>query len=148
MGINLDYSKRTVSHVLTVSSEVSGVATSGFGGRSFTKGIASAVVMWAPTASLADALATSIGNATNVEDRLIHRQLAEEIYPDTDIPGHLVTTFVGDISQAKIEEALARGMAAVRKLHQDGLVFETLVAVKGQIRMTDGMLPYISRADS
>ena len=147
VGINLDYFNRKVSHVLTVSSEVSGVATSGLGGRSFTKGIASAVVVWAPTASLADALATSIGNATDVSDPLIHRQLAQEIYPDTDIPGHLVTTFVGDISEAKVEEALEKGMATVRQLNQQGLIFEALVAVKGQVRMTDGMLQYIGRAE-
>lgn len=140
VGINLDYSKATVSGILTLREEASGVATSGFGGRSFTKGIASAAVVWAHSASLADALATILGNATNVDDQAIQRRLAEEIYPGTDIPGHWVTTAVGDISETKVEEALENGTTMVRKLRQQGLVFEALLALKGRARATDGML--------
>ncbi len=143
VGITLDYFKPEVSHVLTVSTAISGVATSGFGGKSFTKGIASAVVVWASTAALADASAKPIANSTYVKDAQVHQQLAEEIYPDTDIPGHLVTTFVGDISDVKIEEALDRGMTAANKLRDRGVVFETLISVKGRVRMTEGMASFI-----
>ncbi len=139
VGINLNYLRSTVAYVLSISDEVCGIATSGFGGRSFTKGIASASVVKAPTASSADVLATILGNATDVDDPLIARQLAEEIYPDTDIPGHWVTTSVGDISDIKVDEALEKGMASARKLRQRGLIFETLLAVKGRARMTEGM---------
>ncbi|MBI4596431.1 MAG: FAD:protein FMN transferase [Candidatus Tectomicrobia bacterium] len=140
VGINLDCSRNTVSAILTIREEAAGVATSGFGGRSFTKGIASASVVWAQSASLADALATILGNATNADDGNVQRRLAEEIYPGTDIPGHLVTTSVGEISAIKVEEALEGGTALVRKLRQQGLVFEALLAVKGQARATDRML--------
>ncbi len=148
VGVRADRSKKESSHILTVNatSNVGGICTSGFGGRSFTKGIASAAVVCAPSASVADALATCLGNATNVDDIHIERQRAEKIYPDTDIPREWVTTLVGDISQDKIDEALERGMAFASKLHQRGLVFETLLAVKGQARMTKGILSMISSA--
>jgi ApbE superfamily uncharacterized protein (UPF0280 family) len=123
------------------------VATSGLGGRSFTKGIASTAVVWARSASLADVLATVLGNATNVDDPLIERRLAQEIYPDTDIPGHCVTVSVGDIKEEKIDEALAKGMAFAEKLRKRGLFFETLLAVKGRVRTTDGMLPWLRRIE-
>ncbi len=148
VGINLDCSKPTVSRMLTIREEVSGVATSGFGGRSFTKGIASAAVVWAHSSSMADALATILGNATNVDDGAIQRRLAEEIYPDTDIPGHWVTTSVGDISETKVEEALEGGTALARKLRQQGLVFEALLAVKSQARATDRMLAWLERVET
>lgn len=147
VGIRVDRSK-AISYILTVNaaSNIGGICTSGFGGRSFTKGIASAAVVCARTAVLADVLATGLGNATNVDDPLIKRQLAKELYPDTDIPEEWVTTSIGDISQDKIEEALERGMAAVRKLRQQRLVFDALLAVKGQLRMTEGISSIISPA--
>ena len=72
-----------------------------------------------------------LGNATNVNATHIERQLAEEIYPDTDIPREWVTAFIGDLSQDKIDGALERGMAFASKLHRRGLIFEALLAVKG-----------------
>ena len=36
VGVNMDYSSRSISHALTVSDEVVGVTTSGLGGRSYT----------------------------------------------------------------------------------------------------------------
>ena len=95
---------------------------------------------------MADALATCLGNATNVNDTYIERQLAEEIYPDTGIPREWVTVFVGDLSQDKIDEVLERGEVFASKLHQRGLVVEALLPVKGQARMTQGMLSMISSA--
>ena len=143
VGINLDCSDPTVSHVLTICGETNGVATSGFGGRSFTKGIASSAVAWARSAALADALATILGNATDADDPLVERRLAQDLYPETDIPGHWITTSIGDIGETRAEEALDRGMGLARELGQRGLDFETLLAVKGRVRTTHGMLPWL-----
>ena len=89
--------------VLTITKEmgIHGICTSGIGGRSFTKGIATAAVALAENAATADACATYLGNMTNVDDENIVRCMAEEIDTGTDIPGQLVTLKVGKISKKK-----------------------------------------------
>ena len=64
-----------------------GVATSGLEGRSMTRGVASAATIIAGSASVADAAATSIANASYVEDETVIQRPAEELDEHTDIPG-------------------------------------------------------------
>jgi hypothetical protein len=115
------------------------VATSGLGGRSFTKGIASAATVLAENASLADAAATVIGNFTNVDDPNITRTLAEKIYPDTDIAGEWVTVEVGKLSSEKIEEALTNGLTKANSICQKGLIKGALIAVQGKVVWTESI---------
>jgi hypothetical protein len=124
---------------------IGGVATSGLGGRSFTKGIASAATVLSQSASLADAAATVIGNFTHVEDPSIKRSLAERIYPDTDITGEWVTTEVGRLSQEKIEEALRNGLSKAHLICQKGLIKAALVAVKGRVAWTESLSPLLTK---
>jgi ApbE superfamily uncharacterized protein (UPF0280 family) len=124
---------------------IGGVATSGLGGRSFTKGIASAATVLSQSASLADAAATVIGNSTHVEDPSIKRSLAERIYPDTDIAGEWVTTEVGKLSQEKIEEALRNGLSKADSICQKGFIKAALVAVKDRVVWTESMGPVLRR---
>jgi ApbE superfamily uncharacterized protein (UPF0280 family) len=118
---------------------IGGVATSGLGGRSFTKGIASAATVLSKNASFADAAATVVGNFTNVEDRSIQRALAERIYPDTDISGEWVTIEVGQLSDEKIGEALRNGLSKASSISQKGLMKGALLAVKDQVVWTDSL---------
>jgi len=140
VGIRLSVLDRRVSYILEVDakSQIGGTATSGLGGRSFTKGIASAAVAAASDASLADAASTVLGNAINVDDPSIERKLAEEIYPETDLVGHWITTKVGEISKEKVEEALRRGLAKAEEL-QKGLIMGALLVAKGEVR-TSGIM--------
>ncbi len=88
---------------------IGGIATSGLGGRSFTKGIASAAVVAAATAELADACATSLANSTYVPHPNIKVALAEQLDPDTDIVGHQVVTEVGLLPPEILQKALYAG---------------------------------------
>jgi ApbE superfamily uncharacterized protein (UPF0280 family) len=141
VGIRIDVSETQISHILTLDakSRIGGVATSGFGGRSFSKGIASAAVAISATASIADSAATLCANATNVNDPLIERKLAENIYPGTDIPGQWITTKVGNIDQTQITTALDNGLKKAIVFQAEGLIFGALIAVKGQVGMTETM---------
>ena len=56
---------------------VRGIATSGWRGRSFSLGIADSVTVLAPTASAADAAATIIANAVDVDDARDRRAAGE-----------------------------------------------------------------------
>jgi len=144
VGIKTEIDAKQPAYLISIESAmIGGVATSGLGGRSFTKGIASAATVLAGTSSLSDAAATVIGNFTNVEDANIERSLAEEIYPDTDIAGEWVTTRVGELSQEKVEEALNRGLSKAYSICQKGLIHGALIALQGKVVWTDSLKPWL-----
>jgi hypothetical protein len=138
VGVRTDIHAKSPAYVIPIDagSGVGGIATSGFGGRSFTKGIASAATVLSGNASLADAAATVVGNFANVEDPGIARSRAEAIYPDTDIAGEWVTTQVGTLPTEKVEEALQNGLRKARALVERGLIKGALIAVKQKVGWT------------
>ncbi len=101
---------------LTHDSPVRGIATSGWGGRSFSRGIADSVTVLAPTAAAADAAATIIANAVDADHPAIERQAAHDLDPDSDLGALLVTTHVGDLPADIIDRALERGAAEARRV--------------------------------
>ena len=147
VGIKTEIDARNPAYLLRIGAEmnIGGVTTSGLGGRSFTKGIASAVTVVAKNAALADAAATVIGNATHVEDPAIKRCLPETIYPDTDIPGEYVTTEVGDLSLQTVEEALQKGLQEALRIERQGHVRGALISVKGRTVWTESMNAWLTR---
>jgi len=147
VGVKTEIDARQPAYVISIDSamRVGGVATSGLGGRSFTKGIASAATILSQTASVSDAAATIIGNFTNIEDINIARSLAEEIYPDTDLVGEWVTTRVGILSQEKVEEALSRGLSKACSLCQKKLIHGALIALQGQVVWTKSLDPWLRK---
>ncbi len=147
IGVKTEISAKHPSYLFTIDSTtgIKGIATSGLGGRSFTKGIASAATVLSETASFADAAATVIGNFTDVEDPNIRRAVAETIYPDTDIVGEWVTTKVGSLSQEKIEEALDNGLSKAYSLCDKGLIKGALIAVQGKVAWTESLQPLLKK---
>ena len=121
--------------VLTITEELNihGICTSGTGGRSFTKGIATAAVALASDAATADACATYLGNMTNVDDENIVRCLAEKIDSGTDIPGQLVTLKVGQISKANKYKALFNGLNAAEDLYKKGIIKGAVICIGSDI---------------
>jgi hypothetical protein len=113
-----------------------GVATSGFGGRSFTLGLADMVSVIAPFAPAADAAATIIGNNTNVEDASIVRRKAAEIDPLTDIPEEMVTVHIGALSPPRVREALARGEEVAKRLKREGKITEAVILLRREMATT------------
>ncbi len=147
VGVKTEISSKQPAYLISIDSTmgIGGVATSGLGGRSFTKGIASAATILAENASLADAGATVIGNFTNVDDPNISRTLAEKIYPDTDITGEWVTVNVGKLSQEKIGEALDNGLVKAYSIYQKGLIQGALIALRGKAVWTDSLDPLLKK---
>lgn len=139
VGIRSETAKEEVSHVITLDSRRPswGVATSGLGGRSLTRGVASAATIIAPSASLADAAATAVANASYVEDGHVIQCMAEEIDPDTDLKGLLVTAKIGALDEGKKEEALSRAMSHAEQLIRRKVILGAFVAVQGRVAMTD-----------
>jgi ApbE superfamily uncharacterized protein (UPF0280 family) len=116
-------------------SAVRGIATSGQGGRSFSLGIADAVTVLARSAAQADAAATMIANAVNVEDRAIVRQPASTIDPDSDLGDLPVTVTVGPLGPEAIDRALDAGEAEARQLTHAGLILAAMLQLREMKRI-------------
>jgi ApbE superfamily uncharacterized protein (UPF0280 family) len=114
---------------------VRGIATSGYLGRSFSLGIAEAVTILAPTAAMADAAATVIANAVDLPDHpAIQRVPANSLQSDSDLGAIPVTRSVGHLTDAEIEDALARGLHQADMLQKQGLIAAAALHLKGTSR--------------
>ncbi|HTY24151.1 MAG TPA: FAD:protein FMN transferase [Desulfomonilaceae bacterium] len=141
VGIRPDVNRPRISHriILTPEMAVGGVCTSGLGGRSFTRGIASAATVFAHRSDIADAAATAVANATYVKSPAVHRRLADAVDPDTDLKGVEVTTRVGALACSEIELALEQGIARAEELVKRGLIKGACVTVKSRMRCTESI---------
>lgn len=112
------------THVLHIGAAdgIGGVTTSGLGGRSFTKGIATAATVAAKTAAIADACATSIGNATFSFHPSIRMVRAEEVDPLTDLVGHWVVREVGELPPEIVQDALESGWKCANSFRDKGII--------------------------
>ncbi|MBO9651883.1 MAG: UPF0280 family protein [Variovorax sp.] len=120
---------------ITADMPVRGVATSGWRGRSFSLGIADSVTVLAATAAEADAAATVIANAVNVDDPRIHRLPANECKDDSDLGDLLVTRDVETLAPSQVRSALDAGVARAEALQRAGLVWSVVLVCQGQWRM-------------
>lgn len=113
-----------------------GIATSGWRGRSFSLGIADAVTVLAQTAAQADAAATIIANAVDLQEHpAIVRCPANEIQPDSDLGARLVTREVGELSLNDIAAALDFGVDTAFLLLEAGLIDGAALHLQGETRV-------------
>jgi len=120
---------------LEAGAGVGGIATSGARGRSFSLGIADAVTVLGRTAAGADAAATLIANAVNVETAAVTRRPAVALDPDSDLGERLVTVAVGPLTAAEIETALAAGLARAEAYRSQGLIIAAALMLAGESKV-------------
>lgn len=138
-----------ISHVIRLEGGRStwGVATSGMGGRSFTRGIASAVTVLAANASAADAAATAVANACFAEDEGIVQLPAEKLDPSSDLAGINVTIKVGPLRSEVIRLAVGNARQKAGYLFQEDLIDGAFIALGSVYTITDRLQDYILPAD-
>jgi ApbE superfamily uncharacterized protein (UPF0280 family) len=146
VGVRPQVNSSHISHVMRLdgSQPAWGVTTSGVGGRSLTRGIASAVTVLATHASVADAAATAIANACFVEDEAIVQLPAERIDPNTDLAGLSVTAEVGELLPEKILTAVASARQKAELLSQRKIIIGAFIALQNVFAISDGLKPYIA----
>ena len=139
MGIIADLSRRDVEWILELSGRdpVGGVATSGLGGRSFTRGVASAVTVLAGTCAEADALATHLANISRIPSERVHTCLAGDLDPQSDISDLDVVTGVDALSEGEVGQALSQ----IRREAERYLACGRLVAVFGCVQSRNVWVP-------
>jgi ApbE superfamily uncharacterized protein (UPF0280 family) len=118
---------------------VRGIATSGWRGRSQSLGIADAVTVLASTASMADAAATMIANAVDIDDPAIRRLPAREVRDDSDLGDLPVTVAVGLLSSQTAALALDNGAHRAAELRARGLIVAAYLQLQGQVRVVGGI---------
>lgn len=112
----------------------SGRACKGRGGRSFSLGIADAVTVLARTAAEADAAATVIANATDLQGHpAVTRRPARDVDPDSDLGDRRVTWDLGPLRHDEIDDALANGAAAAQACLRAGLIHGAVLMLRGRV---------------
>jgi ApbE superfamily uncharacterized protein (UPF0280 family) len=122
---------------ITPQSGVRGVATSGWRGRSHSLGLADSVTALAATAAIADAAATVIANAVNVQDPRIVRVPANSLKDDADLGDILVTVDVPELSQTQIHDAMQHGLTQALLLKNKGLIISAVITCQGWVTSTE-----------
>ncbi|MFZ1416138.1 MAG: UPF0280 family protein [Defluviicoccus sp.] len=128
---------------IAAASPVRGVATSGQGGRSLSCGIADAVTVLARSGAQADAAATLIANAVDIDSRVIERQPANTVVEDTDLGALPVVTAVGALTAAEVESALDAGRAVASDMRERGLIAAAYLHLRGRQRLVGAPLPVL-----
>lgn len=124
--------------VIAAGDPARGVATSGWRGRSFSLGIADAVTVLARTAAQADAAATIIANAVDLPGHpAVVRCPANDIQPDSDLGGRLVTRDVGRLSPDDVAIALEAGVDCARILVAKGLIEGAALRLQRETRIVE-----------
>jgi ApbE superfamily uncharacterized protein (UPF0280 family) len=138
VGIRPQVDRRSLSHAVVLEPERTawGVATSGTGGRSLTRGVLEAAVVIAADAATADAAATAVANASHILDGAVIRRPAEAIDPHTDIAGLEVTAGVGALTEEGRRMALDQALGRAEELIGARIILGALVACQGRIAMT------------
>lgn len=110
-----------------------GIATSGLGGRSFTKGIADTVTVVARKASVADAAATFIGSGIQLDSAHVLTKRAGEIDASSDLADETVTLMVEELTEEEIWEAQGKAFALSESLRRREIIEGSLVNIKGRL---------------
>jgi ApbE superfamily uncharacterized protein (UPF0280 family) len=125
---------------IDANDHVSGIASSGWRGRSFSLGIADAVTVLADRAAAADAAATIIANAVDLPGHpAIVRVPARELAPDSDLGDRPVTQAVGRLTREEVNQALAAGSRTAERLLKLGLIRSAALNLRGETRVVGAL---------
>ena len=111
-----------ITQVVTLRAEegIGGVCTSGLGGRSLTRGIASSVTVFSRRCAQADACATHIANCSYVPSPRVHTCRADALDPETDIADLTVVYAVDELSDEEKAQALAQVRDEMKRQFERG----------------------------
>ncbi len=120
---------------------ISGIATSGQGGRSLSLGIAESVTVLGTSAASADVAATLIANAVDLPRHpQIKREVANLLQPDSDLGEREVVTFVGRLNENEIADALDTGVKVANRMLNDGQIEAASLTLCGHQQLV-GTIP-------
>ena len=105
-----------------------GIATSGWRGKSFSRGIADSVTVLAKNAAIADAAATMICNTVDIHNNpKIKKKPANNLYEDSDLKNLSITVEVGELTKVEIKEAIKNGYETAMQYIEKDLINTALI---------------------
>ncbi len=110
-----------------------GIATSGMGGRSLTKGILDSVTVISKRASVADAAATFIGTMSTLDSEAVRKLKASELDRETDLGEEMVCVGVGDLTEQELWEGTQKARRASWGLKKSGAIYGSVIRLKGKV---------------
>lgn len=143
---SLDRPQIDATTTIDASTPVRGIATSGCGGRSFSLGIADAVTVLAASAAAADAAATLIANAVDIDSPAVERRPARTLQEDTDLGSLPVVVAVGPLAPHDVDSALDAGLAEAERMRAAGMIAGAYLALRGRHRTTGLQVAIAARA--
>jgi len=123
---------------IDAASPVRGIATSGWRGRSLSRGIADSATVLAANAAMADAAATMVANAVDADHPAVQRLPARDVRDDSDLGDIPVTVAVGSLPPEAIARALGAGAGEARRLRAAGLIEGAALSLAGVWRLEGG----------
>jgi ApbE superfamily uncharacterized protein (UPF0280 family) len=105
------------------------------------------VTVLARDAATADAAATMVANAVNVEHPHVSRAPAVSLDPDSDLGARLVTVGVGTLPAYLVGDALAAGASLADELRHRGLIVAAALLAKGQMRSVGISTPALAEGE-
>lgn len=139
---NIALPKMVGKITLRETDKITGIATSGWGGRSMSFGIADAVTVLAGSAAEADVAATLIANHVTLHNpAAIKQQPASELDPDSDLGERLVTVGVDRLSLDDINKALDAGALFANQLLSKGVIKTASLCLNDEMRIVGDYQP-------
>ncbi|MFZ7102776.1 MAG: UPF0280 family protein [Peptococcaceae bacterium] len=142
VGIVPQLGRASFSHKVLIKSSdhIGGIATSGLGGRSFTRGIADSVTVFAKNCITADVFATSLANSSYIDCPGVKQAPAETIDPNTDIPGIMITISVGPLNLTEKQKSLRQIEKKSQWILENNLITGAIAHVQGEKLEAPGKL--------
>lgn len=122
---------------VAANTQIGGVATSGLGGRSFTRGIADSVTVFSRSCIQADAAATLLANSSYLPIDAVKRVKAGELVPDSDIADLEVVLSVGELKEQEKERALTQILEEAERQYQRETLLACIASVQGKTAVFD-----------
>jgi ApbE superfamily uncharacterized protein (UPF0280 family) len=139
LGIVSSLALGEIDQVLTITEAdgIGGIATSGLGGRSFTRGIAQGLTAFARSGVLADALATHLANASFIPSPRIYTGKAGILDPNSDIADLDVVIGMDQLSPDEVRRSLDQVREEALRQKQKGNLLALRASVQGEFFSLD-----------
>ena len=131
--------KKQITVRIGPADDIGGVATSGWQGRSHSLGIADSVTVLAENAAIADASATLIANAVDINSETVCRQPASEMEMDSDLGEQLITVDVSPLNMNECHSALINGLKQATEFLNSHFLKSAFLFLQDQYVTVPGM---------
>jgi ApbE superfamily uncharacterized protein (UPF0280 family) len=118
---------------ITANDGIGGIATSGLGGRSFTRGVSEGVTAFAKSAVLADALATHLANASYIPSPRVFTEKAGILDPASDIKDLEVVIGKDTLTNEEVKRSLEQVREEALRQMQMGNLLSLQVSVESML---------------